>query len=248
MTRIPLGSIALFLEGTIFPVLYFFYGVVKSVFVYHSIPQIVSIIRGDTAFDAVGVAVIADFLSNIILVLMNFFVALAFLNRRPVVGKPEGFLDIVVPLAATFFWQLFNIIGWHADPLRISFLPSHMRMPAVAAGALCGLGGWALSVVSIACLRRSFGLFAQAREPVYLGPYRLVRHPIYAGYIITSVGLILVNPFFNYALLFIVYVWLLVWRARIEEAKIVSFFPAYAQYQNKVPFLFPGRKRLCVSK
>ncbi|MGH9550333.1 MAG: methyltransferase family protein [Terriglobales bacterium] len=43
-------------------------------------------------------------------------------------------------------------------------------------------------------LGRSFGLIAANRGIKIAGPYRIVRHPIYAGYIITHVGFLLGFP------------------------------------------------------
>ena len=43
-------------------------------------------------------------------------------------------------------------------------------------------------------LGRSFGLIAANRGIKVAGPYRIVRHPIYAGYIITHVGFLLGFP------------------------------------------------------
>ena len=43
-------------------------------------------------------------------------------------------------------------------------------------------------------LRRSFGVVAANRGVKASGPYRLVRHPMYAGYALTHVGFLLAGP------------------------------------------------------
>ena len=43
-------------------------------------------------------------------------------------------------------------------------------------------------------LGRSFGLMPANRGVVSTGLYRIVRHPIYIGYLITHVGFVLANP------------------------------------------------------
>lgn len=55
------------------------------------------------------------------------------------------------------------------------------------------LGGLALTVTSKLYLNRSFGLVAANRGVKVGGPYRLVRHPMYLGYIITEFGFLLGN-------------------------------------------------------
>jgi protein-S-isoprenylcysteine O-methyltransferase Ste14 len=44
-----------------------------------------------------------------------------------------------------------------------------------------------------AVLGRSFGIVAANRGVVVGGPYRLVRHPIYLGYLVTHAGFLLSN-------------------------------------------------------
>ena len=42
-------------------------------------------------------------------------------------------------------------------------------------------------------LGRSFGIVAADRGIVVMGPYRIVRHPIYLGYFVTHIGFLLAN-------------------------------------------------------
>jgi len=72
----------------------------------------------------------------------------------------------------------------------------------VAAGALvpagvCGaimLIGFYLQISAKLILGRSFGMIAANRGIKVAGPYRIVRHPIYAGYTIIHVGFLLAFP------------------------------------------------------
>jgi protein-S-isoprenylcysteine O-methyltransferase Ste14 len=56
------------------------------------------------------------------------------------------------------------------------------------------LAGMVLQVAAKFALCRSFGVVAANRGVKIGGPYRLVRHPMYAGYVMTQIGFLLTNP------------------------------------------------------
>jgi len=104
------------------------------------------------------------------------------------------------------------------------------------------LGGVAIAIVSLATLGRSFGLVAANRGIRLDGPYRLVRHPAYLGYVFTNVGYILENPkALNVALFGMVFLSQLV-RIR-EEERVLRLDDSYRHYMSRVrsrliPFVF----------
>lgn len=104
------------------------------------------------------------------------------------------------------------------------------------------LSGAGLVVVLLGklSLGRSFGLMPANRGVVRGGIYRLVRHPIYAGYIITHVGFVIANPTaWNLSMLFTADLALLV-RA-IQEERTLALDPLYVEYQQKVRWrVLPG--------
>jgi protein-S-isoprenylcysteine O-methyltransferase Ste14 len=89
-------------------------------------------------------------------------------------------------------------------------------------------------------LGRSFGLMPANRGVVSSGLYRLVRHPIYMGYLITHVGFLLANPTpWNISILLTADL-VLMWRAVCEE-RTLSQDPAYRAYQDVVRWrVLPG--------
>ena len=89
-------------------------------------------------------------------------------------------------------------------------------------------------------LGRSFGLIPANRGIVSTGLYRLVRHPIYLGYLITHVAFVAANPtLWNLALLLTADIALLA-RAVCEE-RTLARDDAYRHYQTRVRWrVVPG--------
>lgn len=75
---------------------------------------------------------------------------------------------------------------------------------------------------------------------VTAGPFRYVRHPIYAGILAALVGLcLLVSPLGLVALSGLVALW--VGKLRVEESHLHARFPEYADYARRVRWrLVPG--------
>ncbi len=89
-------------------------------------------------------------------------------------------------------------------------------------------------------LGRSFGLIPANRGIVSTGLYRLVRHPIYLGYLITHLAFVAANPtVWNIALLLTADIALLA-RAVCEE-RTLARDDAYRSYQTRVRWrVVPG--------
>jgi protein-S-isoprenylcysteine O-methyltransferase Ste14 len=102
------------------------------------------------------------------------------------------------------------------------------------------LVGLVLTVWSKLVLRRSFGIIAANRGVKVNGPYRIVRHPMYLGYMISQAAFLLTN-----LRLWNVTIYLAGWIAQIlrinEEEKILSKDPIYQSFAKKVRArLIPG--------
>jgi protein-S-isoprenylcysteine O-methyltransferase Ste14 len=88
-------------------------------------------------------------------------------------------------------------------------------------------------------LGRSFGLMPANRGIVSNGLYRIVRHPIYLGYLVTHLAFLIANPsVWNVGLLVAADTALLA-RAVCEEVTLAQD-PAYQAYQTKVAGGSPG--------
>lgn len=119
--------------------------------------------------------------------------------------------------------------------------PAHIE-PLVSEALTVGFSSVGLLVVIAGkmSLGRSFGLMPANRGIVSSGLYRLVRHPIYLGYLITHVAYVAANPtLWNIAVLVTADVGLLA-RAVCEETTLARD-PEYVAYQARVRWrVVPG--------
>jgi len=111
-------------------------------------------------------------------------------------------------------------------------------------GVQAGLGlqllGLALAVASLAALGRSFGLVAADRGLVTRGPYAVVRHPVYAAYVLIQCGYVLQAVSVRNIAVLTVAVGCNVGRAICEE-RVLAGRPDYAAYRQRVRRrLLPG--------
>lgn len=89
-------------------------------------------------------------------------------------------------------------------------------------------------------LRRSFGIAPANRGVKVEGPYRFVRHPMYAGYLAVNIGIMILMPS-----LFNLMVYAIAWSAQIlrlkAEERLLSEDQAYREFKEKVRWrLVPG--------
>jgi protein-S-isoprenylcysteine O-methyltransferase Ste14 len=100
--------------------------------------------------------------------------------------------------------------------------------------------GLAIVVAGKVALGRSFGLLPANRGVVSSGAYRLVRHPIYLGYVLTHAAFLAANPsWWNVVALAAADSALLI-RASHEEGTLLHD-PVYARYRQRVRWrLVPG--------
>lgn len=128
--------------------------------------------------------------------------------------------------------------SWIKEPLW----PHSLALDTTALAVT--LLGAAFAIWSRVTLGRNWSSVPQVKEQhelVVKGPYRIVRHPIYTGLILTVVGTALALDkgigLFMAALVFASY-WL---KSRVEEKLMMEAFPdQYPEYRRRVKALIPG--------
>jgi protein-S-isoprenylcysteine O-methyltransferase Ste14 len=164
---------------------------------------------------------------QIVWLLISETLAVAFILMR----RPAQHIDISPYAASVAF------LGTSAPLLVIApgqgWLPTHVGSALMIAGILT-------SIAAKIALNRSFGLAAANRGVKRAGPYRLMRHPMYAGYALTQATFLLLNP-----CLWNLCIYLLSWSVQIlrirAEEKVLQEDAAYRDYASQVRFrLIPG--------
>jgi protein-S-isoprenylcysteine O-methyltransferase Ste14 len=123
-------------------------------------------------------------------------------------------------------------------PLLVSPGGEPLLPPTVA--ALLLLVGLIVQVHAKLVLGRSIGCVPANRGIKVAGPYRLVRHPIYAGYLLSHLGFLAINPTPWNAALYAVCIGLQVPRL-LREERLLRRDPQYSAYEAAVRYrLIPG--------
>jgi protein-S-isoprenylcysteine O-methyltransferase Ste14 len=164
---------------------------------------------------------------NLLVLLSEGLVVVLVMLRRPASAISLRPVDWLLAVGAT------------AGPLLVR--PAHVAPlgpPALAGGLM--LSGIIFQILCKLTLRRSFGITAANRGLVVAGPYKLVRHPIYASYLVNQTGFLLLNPTaWNAAILGVSLV-IQIFRIAAEE-RLLAQDEGHAAFRKAVPYrLLPG--------
>lgn len=147
---------------------------------------------------------------------------LAVVRRRPVRAAPA--------------YSRAGAVAWAG-----TMLPLILRPGLAIDGLLRYIGltmqilGGMLVLAATLWLGRRFGLIAADRGLQTRGPYRLVRHPLYAAYLLVFGGFVVAHPSLSNGLVCLLWLAVQVQRMRVEEAWL-SADSAYLVYQARVPW------------
>jgi protein-S-isoprenylcysteine O-methyltransferase Ste14 len=102
------------------------------------------------------------------------------------------------------------------------------------------VAGTAWAVWSLVFLGRNLSILAQARAVADRGPYRWVRHPLYTGELISSLGVALAVGSAAAMAIWLALCGLQVYRAVREEQVLLRALPDYPDYRRRTAALLPG--------
>jgi protein-S-isoprenylcysteine O-methyltransferase Ste14 len=155
------------------------------------------------------------------------WVVVAYLVRRPARAVSRRLGDWLLAFGGTFGGVLFRPVGIHP----------HWGFEAGLSVQLLGL---AICILSFLTLGRSFGFAAADRGLVRRGPYAVVRHPIYASYLLLQAGYLLQSISVWNALVMVFVTSCNVGRALAEE-RMLATNVQYDTYRARVRWrLVPG--------
>jgi protein-S-isoprenylcysteine O-methyltransferase Ste14 len=164
------------------------------------------------------------------------------LNERykPAVQKGQPVADRILLLAFILSFCA-DVVFIPVDVFRLHLLPR--PGPGVCAfGLALFVASWWL--LTSAMLYNPFTAVVvrlqseRGQHVVDTGPYRFIRHPMYAGFAPMAVGLALWLESYAAAIASIVPLALIVLRARFEENFLLRNLPGYAAYTERVRYRF----------
>ncbi|MBX5161815.1 MULTISPECIES: methyltransferase [unclassified Rhizobium] len=191
-------------------------------------------------------------------VLIGYFFAAIVMRMLPQMQDNRAIIDgllLVSEAAATFLILTrrptrnasLRLFDWMVTAIGTLFplLASPSATEPLAPLALCGTVlalGFVLQISAKLSLRRSFGLLPANRGIKIGGPYKFVRHPMYAGYLMAHIGFFMAHPsLWNFA----IYATALAAQCfrLLAEERLLQQDPAYTAFMattryRLVPFVF----------
>jgi protein-S-isoprenylcysteine O-methyltransferase Ste14 len=161
--------------------------------------------------------------------LWTMFVVLV--NVRPTpIRRSTSAVGIAAALGAQVAVAVLGIVASHAG-----------AGTRLLVGDALLLGGLAFAIAAVAFLGRCFGVLPDVRGLVMRGPYRIVRHPLYLGELIASLGIVIGARHWLAALVaWVCCLVLQLARTHYEERSLRAQFPEYGGYAKRTKRLIPG--------
>ena len=192
-----------------------------------------------------------------ILFLLGLLVATKQVTTGSILDKPRGsllvqlvnifnlfFLLIVNPLAA---FLLITRSLETIDPTHLTISARVLLMALEVAGLVVYVAGFLLMVWALVSLGRNYQLGGSTPRAgdhmVMVGPYRLIRHPMYTSALCISLGLTCLVQSGTFLAVFCIYLALVLPLIPMEETGLQKAYGGlYADYQRTtkkiVPFLY----------
>ncbi len=164
-------------------------------------------------------------------------------GRNPVIIFRTGTAEEIAAVVVLWLFPLVLVLSTlmpEAAPFRPFIDSPGLR----ATGALLLLGGLVLQYISIVTLGRAFSIGLDPEKQEHLvkhGPYRYVRHPIYAAFLGFFVGAWLLQPNRFFSIAMPVAIARVVLQAVREERMLLDRFgEQYREYMKSTTRFIPG--------
>jgi protein-S-isoprenylcysteine O-methyltransferase Ste14 len=191
------------------------------------LPRLTELIAAEIAYPELFLLAVSTNLGAALLVISESLGVFLILTRRSaaiVSTRPLdwalSFMAVNAPLLAT-------------PAAASAFIPSQIATALMSAGMI-------IQISAKAALWRSYGLIPANRGVKTGGPYRFLRHPMYAGYTLTHIGFLLGFPSLQNFLLYLTTFLIEVARLMREEL-VLNRDALYHEYASRVRCrLLPG--------
>jgi len=169
-------------------------------------------------------------LTVLLLLVTEGYTLMLVLFARRAVARDMSPLAMLASLVAVFYIALLD-----ADNV------THLVPESVGTVLMICAACWQFAAKFY--LGRSFGVLPAQRGVVLRGPYRLMRHPMYFGYLIAHVSFLLANFSLRNCLAFAVLYAAQLYRIHREESVLSATSSEYREYRQRVrwrllPFVY----------
>lgn len=171
------------------------------------------------AFWAIRDGVLAESPVHVLFFALNLLIAALYFLRTDPVAYPVSNWSYIIALVGTFY--------------VFAFQPGAGDLGHVGIATILMCLGAAIAIWAAVSLGKSFGIRPVLRSVRVSGPYRFVRHPLYAAYILMDIGEVVGHPTAWNCCIAVIGAALLFWRSYLEEA-VLSHDPAYSRYRRMV--------------
>lgn len=145
----------------------------------------------------------------------------------------------------TWGYVSFSIVTLIGAPIECGYVGRIVPIWQSIVGAIIGLGGLALGLLSFKALGRNFRVYAAPRRSGTLitsGVYSLVRHPMYAGVIIGLAGYVIAFGSWPLAPACLAVAIFYTVKSIKEERILAAKYPDYPEYQSRtwrfIPYVY----------
>jgi protein-S-isoprenylcysteine O-methyltransferase Ste14 len=164
---------------------------------------------------------------------VGFLLMIAWLTivRSAPVARASGAMPRIAAILGTWLFLLGSPFLTRRTDLGAPFLLS---------AASLTLLGELLTLLFLRWLGRCFSIVPEARKLVTTGPYRIVRHPLYAAELLAVIGIVLQFASVEAVALAALQFGFQIMRMRNEEVVLRTAFPEYAGYMLRTQRIIPG--------